>query len=58
VIKAFGGALGRSWRSRVAAMRGRSLVGISAASRAACWIGAGDVVEVDLMPEAAGHYGP
>lgn len=37
-----------SWRSRVARMHGKSLVGISAANRAASGIAEGDVVEVDL----------
>lgn len=40
---------GHSWRSRVAAMGGRFLVGISAANRAASGIAAGDEVEVDLQ---------
>ena len=39
---------GHTWRSRVAAMRGKHLVGISAANRAASGIAEGDVVEVDL----------
>lgn len=39
---------GHSWRSRVASMGGRFIVGISAANRAASRIGEGDVVEVDL----------
>jgi hypothetical protein len=39
---------GHTWRSRVALMRGRCLVGISAANRAASGISEGDVVEVAL----------
>jgi uncharacterized protein YdeI (YjbR/CyaY-like superfamily) len=40
---------GHTWRSRVAAMRGQYLIGISAANRAAAGIEEGDVVEVDLQ---------
>jgi len=39
---------GHSWRSRVAAMRGMQLIGISAANRQASGIAEGDVVEVRL----------
>lgn len=39
---------GHSWRSRVAAMRGMSLIGISAANRKASSISEGDLVEVLL----------
>ncbi len=39
---------GHTWRSRVALMRGRCLVGISAANRAASRIAEGNDVEVDL----------
>jgi hypothetical protein len=39
---------GHTWRSRVALMRGRRLVGISAANRAASGIAEGDVVPVDI----------
>ncbi|MGO8683461.1 MAG: YdeI/OmpD-associated family protein [Thermoleophilia bacterium] len=39
---------GHTWRSRVALIRGKHLVGISAANRAASGIDEGDVVEVDL----------
>ena len=39
---------GHSWRSRVALMRGKALVGISAANRAASGIAEGDVVGIDL----------
>ena len=39
---------GHTWRRRVALMRGKCLVGISAANRAASGIAEGDVVEVDL----------
>ena len=44
---------GHGWRSRVALMRGRRLVGISAANRAAAGIAEGDVVEVDLKLDEA-----
>lgn len=37
---------GHTWRSRIAAMRGSSLIGISAASRSASGIQPGDLVEV------------
>ncbi|MBI4923048.1 MAG: DUF1905 domain-containing protein [Devosia nanyangense] len=40
---------GHSWRSRVAAMRGQYLIGISAANRTAAGIAEGDVIEIDLM---------
>lgn len=39
---------GHRWRSRVAAMRGKSLIGISAANRAASGIAEGDTVKVSL----------
>lgn len=39
---------GHSWRSRVAAMRGMYLLGISAANRKASGISEGDLVEVQL----------
>ena len=39
---------GHSWRSRVAAMQGRHLLGISAANRKASKISEGDTVEVLL----------
>ncbi|WP_214319745.1 YdeI/OmpD-associated family protein [Nonomuraea sediminis] len=39
---------GHTWRSRVAAMSGTTLIGISAANRDASRIAAGDLVEVDL----------
>ena len=44
---------GHSWRSRVAAMRGQCLVGISRAQREACGIAAGDVVDIDLERDDA-----
>jgi Bacteriocin-protection, YdeI or OmpD-Associated/Domain of unknown function (DUF1905) len=44
---------GHTWRSRVAVMRGRSLIGISAANRAASAIAKGDVVVVDLQLDTA-----
>ncbi|WP_406397625.1 YdeI/OmpD-associated family protein [Streptomyces sp. NBC_00879] len=40
---------GHTWRSRVAAMGGRFIVGISAANRTASKIAEGDEVEVDLQ---------
>jgi len=39
---------GHTWRSRVAAMRGQRLIGISAAHRAATRISEGDIVEIDI----------
>jgi hypothetical protein len=39
---------GHTWRSRVAAMRGMKLLGISAANRAAAGIAEGDIVEIDV----------
>ncbi|WP_326542430.1 YdeI/OmpD-associated family protein [Pseudorhodoferax sp.] len=39
---------GHSWRSRVAAMRGMHLIGISAANRQASAVSEGDLVEVQL----------
>lgn len=44
---------GHSWRSRVAAMRGLRLIGISAAHRAAAGISEGDIVEIDVELDAA-----
>lgn len=43
---------GHTWRSRVASMGGRFIVGISAANRAASGIAEGDVVEVGLQLDA------
>ena len=43
---------GHQWRSRVAAMRGMHLIGISAANRKASAIAEGDVVEVLLELDA------
>jgi hypothetical protein len=43
---------GHTWRSRVASMGGRFIVGISAANRAASGIAEGDVVEVGLRLDA------
>lgn len=40
---------GHTWRSRVAAMRGKLLVGISAANRAAAGIAEGEEIEMDLL---------
>lgn len=39
---------GHSWRSRIAAMRGQLLIGISAANRAASGISLGEEIEVGL----------
>lgn len=44
---------GHGWRSRLALMRGRCLVGISAANRAAAGIAEGDVIEVDVALDEA-----
>jgi bifunctional DNA-binding transcriptional regulator/antitoxin component of YhaV-PrlF toxin-antitoxin module len=44
---------GHSWRSRVAAMRGQRLIGISAANRAAAGISEGDIVEIDVEIDEA-----
>jgi hypothetical protein len=44
---------GHSWRSRVAAMRGQRLIGISAANRAAAGIGEGDLIEVEVERDDA-----
>lgn len=44
---------GHSWRSRIALMRGRRLIGISAANRAAAGIAEGDLVEVRLKLDDA-----
>ena len=43
---------GHSWRSRIALMRGQILIGISAANRAAANIAEGEMIEVDLTPDA------
>ncbi|MGP9017460.1 YdeI/OmpD-associated family protein [Streptomyces sp. BR1] len=39
---------GHSWRTRVAAMRGQILIGISAANREASGVDLGEEIEVDL----------
>ena len=39
---------GHTWRSRVAAMRGQQLIGISAANREAAGIAEGDMIEVSV----------
>ncbi len=44
---------GHGWRSRVAAMRGLKLIGISAANRAAAGITEGDLVEVTVTRDEA-----
>jgi hypothetical protein len=43
---------GHSWKSRVAIMRGRYLLGLSNANRQAAEVAIGDVVEVDVEYEA------
>jgi hypothetical protein len=57
VVEALGGGArpkvtitinGHSWRSRVAIMRGRHLIGLSNANRKAAGVETGDEVEVDL----------
>jgi hypothetical protein len=44
---------GHTWRTRVAAMRGQRLIGISAAHRAAAGISEGDIIEVDVELDEA-----
>ena len=44
---------GHSWRSRVAAMRGLKLIGISAANREAAGVAEGEMVEVDVTLDDA-----
>src|ERR1700749_4116747 len=48
---------GHTWRSRVAAMRGLKLIGISAANRAAAGVNEGDTVEVELVLDTAPREG-
>jgi hypothetical protein len=40
---------GHTWRSRIALMRGKCLIGISAANRAASGIAEGEVIEVQIQ---------
>ena len=40
---------GHVWRSRLALMRGKRLIGVSAANRASAGIAEGDIVEVDIQ---------
>ena len=40
---------GYTWRSTVAVMGGRNLVGVSAENRAAAGVSAGDVIDVELV---------
>lgn len=42
-----------TWRSSIAQMGGRFLLGVSAANRAAAGVAAGDVVDVDVVLDAA-----
>jgi len=44
---------GHTWRSRVAAMRGKRLIGISAAHRASANISEGDIVEIEIEIDEA-----
>lgn len=44
---------GHTWRSRVAAMRGKRLIGISAAHRASASISEGDIVEIEIEIDEA-----
>ncbi|WP_083867705.1 YdeI/OmpD-associated family protein [Pseudaminobacter salicylatoxidans] len=44
---------GHTWRSRVAAMRGQHLIGISTAHRAAARISEGDIIEIDVQLDEA-----
>lgn len=44
---------GHTWRSRVAAMRGQHLIGISAANRTAAAIAEGETIEVDVVLDEA-----
>lgn len=44
---------GHSWRSRVAAMRGLKLIGISAANRVAAGITEAEMIEVELVLDTA-----
>lgn len=44
---------GHTWRSRVASMGGRFIVGISAANRAAAGIALGDEIEIELELDTA-----
>lgn len=43
---------GHEWRSRIAKMRGRHLIGFSKANRAAAGVDAGDQVEVEVELDA------
>jgi hypothetical protein len=43
---------GHSWRSRIAIMRGRNLLGLSNANRAAAGVAIGDEVEVEVELDA------
>ena len=49
---------GHAWRSRVAAMRGQRLIGISAANRDAAHIAMGDLIEVDVQLELESRIVP
>jgi len=44
---------GHSWKSRVAIMRGRSLIGLSTANRRAAGVATGDDVEVQIELDTA-----
>jgi hypothetical protein len=49
---------GHTWRSRVALMRGKCLVGISAANRAGSGIAEGNVVDVEVKLDTAPRVVP
>jgi uncharacterized protein YdeI (YjbR/CyaY-like superfamily) len=44
---------GHTWRSRIAAMRGQHVIGISAANREAARIAEGEMIEVDVKLDDA-----
>jgi hypothetical protein len=61
VVEALGGGkrpavtitiIGHSWKSRVAVMRGRYLLGLSNANRKAAGVATGDQVEVEVETDA------
>jgi bifunctional DNA-binding transcriptional regulator/antitoxin component of YhaV-PrlF toxin-antitoxin module len=43
---------GHSWKSRIAVMRGRYLIGLSKANRQAAGVATGDIVEVEVELDA------
>ena len=44
---------GHSWRSRIAAMRGQRLIGVSAAHRAEAGIAEGDAIQIEVELDTA-----